>query len=114
MSIVEYCDSGGFGRGFVRMIHKCVSVLLAMTIVVTASAADKPASTFATGNSNGDPSLVKPFIQKYCVACHDRVNREAGLALDELLQFDLDRHSDVWENVVRKLTSRQMPPREKP
>ena len=39
---------------------------------------------------------------------------KADWPLDEILQSDFDRHSGVWENVVRKLTSRQMPPRDKP
>ena len=36
------------------------------------------------------------------------------MALDELLEADFEANADVWERVVRKLTARQMPPKESP
>lgn len=91
---------------------KWISVLMALAVATCA--ADEPASNSSTGKPSRDPSAIKPFVQTYCIACHDKVTREAGLALDELLLADFERHTDVWENVVRKLTARQMPPRQKP
>jgi hypothetical protein len=56
------------------------------------------------------------FTARYCVACHSRANPSAGLALDVLSGQPVERHSDAWERVVRKLRARQMPPsdRERP
>lgn len=94
------------------MVHR--SFLLLLTMTVATSAADQAAPVATTNSPAHDLSAIKAFIQTHCLACHDRGNREAGLALDELLLSDLDRHADVWENVIRKLTARQMPPRSKP
>ena len=58
-----------------------------------------------------DPALAS-FLQRHCVDCHDAGDRQGGLALDSLLSKDLAANSDAWEKVVRKLTARQMPPRE--
>jgi hypothetical protein len=50
------------------------------------------------------------FVQKYCLACHNDRSRTAGLSLQGL---GLDRPSergDVWEKVLSKLRSDDMPP----
>ena len=41
-------------------------------------------------------------------------DKTAGLALDDLIATDIGRNQEAWEKVVRKLTARQMPPREMP
>lgn len=50
------------------------------------------------------------FTNLYCVECHNRDDKKAGLALDNLSADDLEEHPKIWENVVRKLVARQMPP----
>jgi hypothetical protein len=52
------------------------------------------------------------FMNLYCVACHNRDDRTAGLALDAIDPDDVGRDAAAWEKVVRKLVSRQMPPTE--
>lgn len=54
------------------------------------------------------------FVESHCLDCHDAVVQTAGLALDELLAEDIPENTKVWEKVVRKLTTRQMPPAEMP
>jgi len=44
------------------------------------------------------------------VTCHDDLGREAGLSLESVAAADIAAHPDVWEKVVRKLRTRQMPP----
>ena len=46
----------------------------------------------------------------YCVACHNREDKTAGLALDAISSEDVSRNPEAWEKVVRKLVARQMPP----
>ncbi|MEO7190291.1 MAG: DUF1592 domain-containing protein [Vicinamibacterales bacterium] len=61
----------------------------------------------------GQPRPLAPhlaLVDQSCVSCHDDVRREAGLSLEALATEGVDRHPDVWEKVVRKLRSRQMPP----
>src|SRR5579871_3411857 len=53
---------------------------------------------------------AKAAIQQYCLACHNDKLKTAGLVLDAA---DLDRggrHPAVWEKVVRKLRTGEMPP----
>jgi len=61
-----------------------------------------------------EPSPLPQFIQSNCLDCHDRETKTGGLALDDVLRAGLDRNAPVWEKVVHKLTSRQMPPPEAP
>ncbi len=58
--------------------------------------------------------LLTPFVETYCQQCHDATGRTAGLALDELLSAPMEEHVAEWESVVRKLTTRQMPPQDMP
>ncbi len=46
----------------------------------------------------------------YCVDCHGRSSPEGGLDLESLLEQPIERHSDIWERVIRKISTRQMPP----
>jgi mono/diheme cytochrome c family protein len=57
---------------------------------------------------------LKGFVETHCLACHDRETATADLALDALLSADIAAHREPWEKVVRKLTTRQMPPGEMP
>ncbi len=45
-----------------------------------------------------------------CVACHNERVKTAGLALDVAGIDRVGEHADVWEQVVRKLRGRMMPP----
>lgn len=53
---------------------------------------------------------LAPFVQKYCLDCHQQSSKDSPLALDSLLQSAIVDKSEAWESVVRKLRSRQMPP----
>ena len=53
----------------------------------------------------------KRLAQNYCVDCHGRSDPEGNLDLESLLDQPIENHSDTWERVVRKLSTRQMPPR---
>jgi cytochrome c553 len=60
------------------------------------------------------PAAVRAFITAHCLDCHDRASKTGGLALDELLGAELSSASVAWEKVVRKLATRQMPPKDVP
>ncbi|HND51136.1 MAG TPA: DUF1592 domain-containing protein [Pirellulaceae bacterium] len=87
----------------------CVGRALAQPIAnapITPDADAKDANSIAAKNVAG---LTK-FVESHCVACHDSTQRKAGLALDGLLAQPVEKNSPQWESVVRKLTTRQMPP----
>jgi hypothetical protein len=56
------------------------------------------------------PPPVKTAVEKYCLDCHDAEVTKGGLDLERLLHHDVTRHAEEWEQVIRKLRARQMPP----
>jgi mono/diheme cytochrome c family protein len=60
------------------------------------------------------PAVVRSFVAAHCLDCHDRDSKTAGLALDDLLAAELPDATVQWEKVVRKLATRQMPPKDAP
>ncbi|MBT2188796.1 DUF1592 domain-containing protein [Sphingobium sp. H33] len=66
-----------------------------------------------------DPQIVEssmiakaphPLIGKYCMGCHDSVEKTAGVAFDQMSLSNPDRNGEMWEAAVRRLTSGMMPP----
>ena len=56
------------------------------------------------------PASHKAVIDRYCVTCHNQRTRTSDLALDTVDVTRPSADSEVWENVVRKLRTRMMPP----
>ena len=93
--------------GFV-MQHRVVSILLAIAALPAAEAAT-PALEQQFEHS------VRPFVTKYCIACHSG-QMPAG-------QFDLKAYTTVdmvtadyprWALVTERLTAKEMPPKPMP
>ncbi|MCY4027494.1 MAG: DUF1592 domain-containing protein, partial [Acidobacteria bacterium] len=56
-------------------------------------------------------------LRRYCVGCHNDRTLTAGLTLQslDLTRVGEDRHeTEVWEKVIRKLSTRSMPPAARP
>ena len=64
----------------------------------------------SSSNSDRFNSSPRGVIDKYCVSCHNQQMRTAGLALDALDLAKVPESAQVWEQVVRKLETRTMPP----
>ena len=76
------------------------SVVLLLGATSTAFAADPP---------------LAPFVDEYCGGCHNAVDWAGGLAFDTLSSTDdPTAEAAVWENAVRKLRGRLMPPPGRP
>jgi hypothetical protein len=71
---------------------------------VEAQQAPSPPSTLPT------TARHLSLIDEYCLSCHDGDHKKAGLALDAVAADEVASHPDVWEKVIRKLRTRQMPP----
>ncbi len=54
------------------------------------------------------------FLERYCLECHDVYQWAGGLALDVLSWDQMRDDGEIWENVVRKLRGRMMPPADHP
>lgn len=55
-------------------------------------------------------AVIREFVTSNCLDCHDAASQEAGLSLELLVDSELTAHAATWENVVRRLRARQMPP----
>ncbi|MEQ9411166.1 MAG: DUF1592 domain-containing protein [Fuerstiella sp.] len=71
--------------------------------IVPRLAADDPL-TDASGHS------ITEFLRTYCAACHDAESKSGGLSLMEESLRSVPQHPEIWESVIRKLKTRQMPP----
>ena len=52
----------------------------------------------------------RAVMDRYCVGCHNARTKTGGLSLDGVDLNAVDRHADLFEKVVRKLRTREMPP----
>lgn len=62
------------------------------------------------------PVFDRALLDQYCVTCHNdrRKATAGGLALDTIDATRIGDHPEVWEKVVSKLRSREMPPSGRP
>src|SRR5262245_33335762 len=56
------------------------------------------------------PASSRAVIDKYCIGCHNKKLKTAGLALDTLDLSHPGDHAQEWEKVVRKFRTGEMPP----
>jgi len=69
-----------------------------------------PADQFAAGPSFR--SLAQPFLENYCLDCHDAETRKGDLALDEISTVNV-KNFEVWKSVWEQVALKEMPPRKK-
>src|SRR5689334_10431607 len=82
---------------------------LAALGVLTAAVAMAVASLSARQGPSPPPAQPT-LVGTYCVGCHNDRLKTAGLSLQNLDASDAAAHADVWEKVLRKLRSGEMPP----
>jgi cytochrome c551/c552 len=61
------------------------------------------------GAPNSTPANTA-LVNQYCVFCHNQKLKTAGVALDSLDASKIGADAEVWEKVLRKVSSGQMPP----
>jgi hypothetical protein len=93
------------------MDHRRASALLLVASLAAICAADAPPAGQPL-NASAEQNRFTQFVKSNCVDCHDNATKTAGLSLDELVAQDIGRNQRTWEQVVRKLVERQMPPPE--
>jgi cytochrome c553 len=82
-------------------IHLCSSSIF-LVLAASSPASQKLVSPLA------EP--LKSVFNQYCVSCHDADVKKGGLDLERISRGDVNQHSGEWEQVIRKLRARQMPP----
>ncbi|MFT7514974.1 MAG: hypothetical protein ACI9QL_004199, partial [Candidatus Omnitrophota bacterium] len=56
------------------------------------------------------PDAWKPILSQFCLDCHDADAAKGDLNLEALLDAPITANPDHWEQVIRQLQARQMPP----
>ena len=64
----------------------------------------------APAPASSSPTPSRALLDTYCSGCHNQRTKTAGLALDTLDIANVAEHTEIWEEVVRKLRGGLMPP----
>ena len=65
---------------------------------------------FARDDDAPLPAPLRSAVGQYCLNCHDAAVKKANLDLESILEDPVALHPREWEQVIRKLRARQMPP----
>jgi hypothetical protein len=66
--------------------------------------------SLAAATSQARVSPQQALLNEYCITCHNKQARTAGLALDTMSLDQVGRDVAHWERVVRKVRTGMMPP----
>jgi hypothetical protein len=69
---------------------------------------------WAQSQSAVPPSPQRAILDKYCVTCHNQKAKVGGLALDRMDVADIGSGAEIWEKVLRKVSTGEMPPPKMP
>jgi hypothetical protein len=92
----------------------------AALLVFSALAFARPVSTAKSGSTGSavqpitSASSQRDFLQKHCLTCHNDNARTAGLTLAAVDIRDVSRNAELWEKVLLKIRTGQMPPAGRP
>ncbi len=84
-----------------------LSLLLLFSICVAGSAGSRsqPSRSLIT-----DVPAQRALVEQYCVDCHNQQLKTAGVSLEGLNFNNVGSDAGVWEKVLRKVRTGQMPP----
>ena len=90
-------------------------MVVTMGMLGVAQRAPAPAPILNAASTGGFETIVKPFLSAHCVTCHGNETHKRDLNFEAFTSVStLIDHRDRWEEVIRKLRDRQMPPDEEP
>lgn len=67
-------------------------------------------SIHAAAAPGPEASTARALVDRYCTGCHNDRSKIAGISLQSLDLSQVWRDAGMWENVLRKVVSGQMPP----
>ncbi|MCP4846548.1 MAG: DUF1588 domain-containing protein [Verrucomicrobiaceae bacterium] len=69
-----------------------------------------PATQFAAEPSFS--AVAQPFLENYCLDCHDGETKKGGLSFEELTEVNTGNFS-IWKSIWEQVALKEMPPRKK-
>jgi len=97
-----------YAISFSRVLTMIVSCgVLAVAVSLSSVAGAEEAAT----SSASDHELAKhrTMIQRYCITCHNERRNTANVNLEVLNFDDITKHADIWEKMVHKVCTGDMP-----
>ena len=98
-------------------MRRGASVVVAFALMLSAGWALLYASGLPQDASPQPASAAvnsRAVVDRYCVTCHNQRTRTSDLALDTVDITSPAAHGEIWEQVVRRLRTRSMPPQGMP
>src|SRR5687768_10047642 len=90
---------------FTRLVPAAIAGLLVSGTVVSGQRDTAvPAAPASPADTHGG------LVEKSCVACHNNKTKTGGLSLQGLSLADVPAHGEIWEKVLLKVRSGEMPP----
>ena len=90
------------------------ALLLASSVVLLGSGTASGSAARAGAAQPAVRPSQRQFLDTYCATCHNDRLRTAGLTLSQLDPFDVGADADLWEKVLHKVRTGQMPPAGRP
>ena len=91
--------------------YKIFHRVIVLSILFSALPAITQAETGRTGDLTFEKK-VKPFLEKYCIDCHDNDSRKGKVSLEDL-QTVTPENAIMWRRVWEQVALKEMPPRKK-
>src|SRR5262245_10366927 len=98
---------------FSRSVRALIVTLVALILrsgVQTEGAPSQGAAPAAQAAAAAREPELAPFLNQYCITCHNQRLKTGSLALDALDVSKVGADADTWEKVVRKIRTGMMPP----
>src|SRR5215467_352525 len=82
-----------------------------LILALTTASAGQIASSQTLSQPPNASVAGQALVNRFCAGCHSAKLRTGGLALEGLDISHVSDHADVWEKVLQKVHSGEMPPR---
>jgi len=79
-------------------------------VILAGAAAVAPAAGPVDDALATPPAVVNDVAFQYCLDCHDQSEAQGDFVLEGLLEDPLSAHPEIWEKVIHRTHTRQMPP----
>ena len=96
-----------------RGTRRTLSAACLVGLTISAGSSLRPLEVAAL-ETTAQAGLPRALLDQYCVTCHNKRLKTAGVMFDTVDMTRVDLHRELFEKVVRKLRSGQMPPQGRP
>jgi Protein of unknown function (DUF1592)/Protein of unknown function (DUF1588)/Protein of unknown function (DUF1587)/Protein of unknown function (DUF1585)/Protein of unknown function (DUF1595)/Planctomycete cytochrome C len=101
------CSPASEATSSKEMIARVLVAAWLVLAVRAAAAADSAAPDFARDG--------RPFLEKHCLGCHSGTKPKGELSLESFRESPaVARDRKVWDNVLKRVVSGEMPPKDRP